>query len=76
MKRAGVLFYCIGKTKRHGECGEIALHHGADVGNCTRQGTPTLMLACETAKDNEDFIESLLRAGANQRLADQVCYSS
>lgn len=72
----GVLFYCIGPTKRHAQCGEIALQHGADVENKTRQGTPILMFACETAKDNEDFCMALLQSGANPLTVDKVRMST
>ena len=70
---AGVLFYCIGPTSRHAECGVIALEHGANTNNVTRQGTPILVFACETAADNEDFCLELLKMGANPLITDLVC---
>jgi len=72
----GVLFYCIAPTKRHYQCAETALNCGADCNNATRQGTPILTFACETAKSNEDLCLALLDAGADPTVADQVALAT
>ena len=69
---AGVLFHCIAPTKRHFQCAEVALSCGADYNNATRQGTPVLTFACETAKSNEDLCLALLDAGADPTATDEV----
>ena len=69
---AGVLFYCIAPTKRHYQCAEIALNCGADFNNSTRQGTPILTFACETASSNEDLCLAILYAGADPTIVDEV----
>jgi len=69
---AGVLFYCIAPSKRHYQCAEIALNCGADFNNATRQGTPILTFACETALSNEDLCLAILDAGADPTIVDEV----
>ncbi|XP_032231944.1 ankyrin repeat and EF-hand domain-containing protein 1 isoform X2 [Nematostella vectensis] len=59
----GILFYCIQPTKRHLECLQIALRHGANVNNVSTDGQPLLLLAAEAGLD--DMVKGVLDAGAN-----------
>ena len=69
----GVLFYCIGPTKRFFECTEIAIEHDADPNNRGGEDdTPVIVFACETAKQNEDICLAILNAGAEPTLAEAV----
>ncbi|XP_036274239.1 ankyrin repeat and EF-hand domain-containing protein 1 [Pipistrellus kuhlii] len=61
----GVLFYCILPTKRHYRCALIALEHGADVNNCSYDGKPVFLKACEVAHDIKEMCLTLLERGAN-----------
>ncbi|ELR62850.1 hypothetical protein E5288_WYG017928 [Bos mutus] len=61
----GILFYCILPTKRHYRCALIALEHGADVNNCTCEGKPIFLRACEEAHDVKDVCLTFLEKGAN-----------
>ncbi|MEE6518256.1 hypothetical protein FKM82_029130 [Ascaphus truei] len=61
----GVLFYCISPTKRHVRCLHIVLEWGADVNNCTTDGIPVLLKACEEAQKCTEMCLSLLERGAN-----------
>lgn len=59
------MFYCIVPTQRHEECVDIALAYGADVNNKSKDGTPVLLKACETASENEQICLKLLNKGAD-----------
>ncbi|XP_037350649.1 ankyrin repeat and EF-hand domain-containing protein 1 isoform X1 [Talpa occidentalis] len=61
----GILFYCILPTKRHYRCALIALEHGADVNNCSYNGMPVFLRACEEAHDVRDVCLTFLEKGAN-----------
>ncbi|KAG8443867.1 hypothetical protein GDO86_009164, partial [Hymenochirus boettgeri] len=61
----GILFYCISATKRHYRCLQIALDHGANVNNCSNDGVPILLAACEQAGDCKEMCMKLLALGAN-----------
>ncbi|XP_053565306.1 ankyrin repeat and EF-hand domain-containing protein 1 [Bombina bombina] len=61
----GILFYCISPTKRHLRCLDIVLEHGADVNNCTANGIPILLAACECAQECKEMCLKLLQRGAN-----------
>ncbi|KFV02286.1 Ankyrin repeat and EF-hand domain-containing protein 1 [Tauraco erythrolophus] len=61
----GVLFYCISPTRRHYRCAQIALDHGADVNNCTTDGKPAFLQACEQAHDMKEMCLNFLERGAN-----------
>ena len=69
----GILFYCICPTQRHSKCLEIALKHGADVNNKSKEGMPVFLFACESANENEEACLSLLKKGANPKLKHEVC---
>lgn len=68
----GILFYCILPTKRHYRCTLIALEHGADVNNCTYEGKPIFLRACEEAHDVKDVCLTLLEKGANPNAINTV----
>lgn len=59
----GILFYCLLSTKRHTLSMKIALEHGANVNNVSNDGQPLLVTAAQTGL--EDFVDELLRAGAD-----------
>ncbi|KAM6298346.1 ankyrin repeat and EF-hand domain-containing protein 1 [Aegotheles albertisi] len=61
----GVLFYCILPTRRHYNCTQIALDYGADVNNCTADGKPVFLQACEQAHDIKEICLNFLERGAN-----------
>ncbi|NXU49567.1 ANKE1 protein, partial [Turnix velox] len=61
----GILFYCILPTRRHYHCTQIALDHGADVNNCTADGKPVFLQACERAQDIKEICLNFLERGAN-----------
>ncbi|NWX10691.1 ANKE1 protein, partial [Caloenas nicobarica] len=61
----GVLFYCMLPTKRHYHCTQVALDHGADVNNCTTDGKPVFLQACEQAHDIKEICLNFLERGAN-----------
>ncbi|NXX74635.1 ANKE1 protein, partial [Urocolius indicus] len=61
----GVLFYCILPTRRHYHCTQIALDYGADVNNCTTDGKPVFLQACERAHDSKELCLNFLERGAN-----------
>ncbi|NWX48345.1 ANKE1 protein, partial [Steatornis caripensis] len=61
----GVLFYCILPTRRHYHCTQIALDYGADVNNCTTDGKPVFLQACEQAHDIKEICLNFLEKGAN-----------
>ncbi|NXC13217.1 ANKE1 protein, partial [Corythaeola cristata] len=61
----GVLFYCILPTRRHYRCMQIALDYGADVNNCTTDGKPVFLQACEQAHDIKEMCLNFLERGAN-----------
>uniref|UniRef100_A0A8C5MMK4 Ankyrin repeat and EF-hand domain containing 1a n=1 Tax=Leptobrachium leishanense TaxID=445787 RepID=A0A8C5MMK4_9ANUR len=61
----GVLFYCIFPTKRHLLCLHIALEKGADANNCTSDGIPILLEACQQARECKEMCLGLLEKGAN-----------
>lgn len=73
---AGVLFYCIAPTRRHQRCAELVITHKADVNNCTVQGTPILVKACETAHENEQLCLMMLDAGADPNSKDLVSFEN
>ncbi|KFR11770.1 Ankyrin repeat and EF-hand domain-containing protein 1 [Opisthocomus hoazin] len=64
-KGKGVLFYCILPTRRHYHCTQIALDYGADVNNCTTDGKPVFLQACEQARDIKEICLNFLERGAN-----------
>uniref|UniRef100_A0A8D0T9G4 Ankyrin repeat and EF-hand domain containing 1 n=1 Tax=Sus scrofa TaxID=9823 RepID=A0A8D0T9G4_PIG len=68
----GILFYCILPTKRHYRCTLIALEHGADVNNCTYEGKPIFLRACEEAHDVKDVCLTLLEKGANPNAINTI----
>ncbi|XP_042297122.1 ankyrin repeat and EF-hand domain-containing protein 1 [Sceloporus undulatus] len=61
----GVLFYCILPTKRHYRCVQMALEFGADVNNCTFEGKPVFVQACEQAHEIKEICMQFLERGAN-----------
>uniref|UniRef100_A0ABM5GNX7 Ankyrin repeat and EF-hand domain-containing protein 1 n=1 Tax=Pogona vitticeps TaxID=103695 RepID=A0ABM5GNX7_9SAUR len=61
----GVLFYCILPTKRHYRCVQIVLEFGADVNNCTLEGKPVFVQACEQAHEIKEMCMTFLERGAN-----------
>ncbi|NXO02033.1 ANKE1 protein, partial [Rhinopomastus cyanomelas] len=61
----GILFYCILPTGRHYRCMQIALDCGADVNNCTAEGKPVFLQACEQAHDVKEICWKFLESGAN-----------
>ncbi|NXC45941.1 ANKE1 protein, partial [Penelope pileata] len=61
----GVLFYCLLPTRRHYYCTQIALDYGADINNCTTDGKPVFLQACEQAHDIEEICLNFLERGAN-----------
>ncbi|KAK3583308.1 hypothetical protein CHS0354_038919 [Potamilus streckersoni] len=61
----GILFYCISPTQRHAKCLEIAVTHGAEPNNISKEGIPVLLFACETAMENEDMCLLLLKKHAD-----------
>ncbi|NXE14360.1 ANKE1 protein, partial [Lophotis ruficrista] len=66
----GVLFYCILPTRRHHHCTQIALDYGADVNNCTTDGKPMFLQACEQAHAIKEICLNLLERGANPNARD------
>ncbi|NWU96962.1 ANKE1 protein, partial [Upupa epops] len=61
----GILFYCILPTARHHRCMKIALDCGADVNNCTAEGKPVFLQACERAHDLKEICLKFLESGAD-----------
>ncbi|XP_053236614.1 ankyrin repeat and EF-hand domain-containing protein 1 isoform X1 [Podarcis raffonei] len=61
----GVLFYCILPTKRHFRCVQMVLEYGADVNNCTFEGKPVFVQACEQAHEIRDMCMTFLERGAD-----------
>ncbi|XP_068732245.1 ankyrin repeat and EF-hand domain-containing protein 1-like isoform X2 [Montipora capricornis] len=59
----GILFYCIQPTKRHLECLQIAVRHGASINYVNKEGQPLLFVAAEAGLD--DIVAALLIAGAD-----------
>ena len=51
---------------------EIALEHGADVNNKTKDGVAVFLQACETAKDNEKVCLLMLEKGADPNSKNEV----
>ncbi|KAM9065897.1 ankyrin repeat and EF-hand domain-containing protein 1 isoform 3-T3 [Sarcophilus harrisii] len=68
----GILFYCLLPTKRHYRCVLIALENGADVNNCTFDGTPVFLKACEEAHQIKDVCMRLLEKGANPNAINSI----
>ncbi|GAB0187749.1 ankyrin repeat and EF-hand domain-containing protein 1 [Grus japonensis] len=68
----GVLFYCILPTRRHYHCMQIALDYGADVNNCTTDGKPVFLQACEQAHDIKEICLNFLERGANPNARNPV----
>ncbi|XP_069788583.1 ankyrin repeat and EF-hand domain containing 1a isoform X2 [Narcine bancroftii] len=64
----GILYYCISPSLRHLHCMEIALEHGADVNNCSKQGKPVFLLACEQAATCFEMCLQMLEKGADPSL--------
>ncbi|KAM6128001.1 LOW QUALITY PROTEIN: ankyrin repeat and EF-hand domain-containing protein 1 [Pterocles gutturalis] len=52
-------------TRRHYHCMQIALDYGADVNNCTTDGKPVFLQACEQADDIKEICLNFLERGAN-----------
>ena len=73
---AGILFYCLSPTQRHGKCLNIALMHGADVNNKTKDGIPILLFACEMAAEVEDMVLTILQKGAEATGKQEVCINA
>lgn len=69
---AGVLFYCILPTKRHYRCIKIVLEYGADVNNCTLDGKPVFLQACEQAHEIKDICLRFLEKGADPNAMNPV----
>ncbi len=69
---SGILFYCIAPSQRHEKCVDLALQHGADVNDTSTDGDPVLVIACETAAENEHMCLALLKKGADPN-AKTVC---
>uniref|UniRef100_A0A8D0H6X4 Ankyrin repeat and EF-hand domain containing 1 n=1 Tax=Sphenodon punctatus TaxID=8508 RepID=A0A8D0H6X4_SPHPU len=61
----GVLFYCILPTKRHFRCVQIAFEYGADVNNCTNEGKPVFLQACEQAHEIKEMCMNFLARGSD-----------
>ncbi|KAL7991297.1 hypothetical protein Chor_015553 [Crotalus horridus] len=61
----GVLFYCILPTKRHFRCVQMVLEFGADVNNCTFEGKPVFVEACEQAHEIKEICMTFLERGAD-----------
>uniref|UniRef100_A0A2K6EV96 Ankyrin repeat and EF-hand domain containing 1 n=2 Tax=Propithecus coquereli TaxID=379532 RepID=A0A2K6EV96_PROCO len=68
----GVLFYCILPTKRHYRCALIALKYGADVNNCSYEGKPVFLRACEEAHDVKELCLTFLEKGANPNTINSI----
>ncbi|XP_040523971.1 ankyrin repeat and EF-hand domain-containing protein 1 [Gallus gallus] len=68
----GVLFYCILPTRRHYHCTQIALDYGADINNCSTDGKPVFLQACEQAHDIKEICLNFLERGANPNARDPV----
>ncbi|XP_019404649.1 PREDICTED: ankyrin repeat and EF-hand domain-containing protein 1 isoform X1 [Crocodylus porosus] len=68
----GVLFYCILPTKRHYRCIKIVLEYGADVNNCTLDGKPVFLQACEQAHEIKDICLRFLEKGADPNAMNPV----
>ncbi|NXN22339.1 ANKE1 protein, partial [Nycticryphes semicollaris] len=64
-EKKGILFYCILPTRRHYNCTQIALDYGANVNNCTADGKPVFLQACERARDIKEICLNFLERGAN-----------
>ncbi|GCC33519.1 ankyrin repeat and EF-hand domain containing 1a isoform X1 [Chiloscyllium punctatum] len=64
-KGKGILYYCIAPTIRHLHCLEISLAHGADVNNCSHDGKPVFLLACEQAAACTEMCLQILEKGAD-----------
>ncbi|NXY67275.1 ANKE1 protein, partial [Glareola pratincola] len=71
-ERKGVLFYCLLPTRRHYRCTQIALDYGADVNNCTADGKPVFLQACEQAHDIKEICLNFLERGANPNARNQA----
>lgn len=61
----GVLFYCLLPTKRHFRCVQMVLEYGADVNNCSIDGKPIFVQACEQAHEIKEMCMSFLERGAD-----------
>ena len=72
LTHTGVIFYCISNTVRHQKCLEIALAHGADVNDISKEGIPVFLHACETAIQNEDMCLQMLQYGADPNSKNEV----
>lgn len=72
MEGKGILFYCIQPTKRHLECLQIALKHGASVNYVNKEGQPLLLVAAEAGLD--DIVTALFIAGADPNSVHAVCF--
>ncbi|XP_062981395.1 ankyrin repeat and EF-hand domain-containing protein 1 isoform X2 [Elgaria multicarinata webbii] len=68
----GVLFYCILPTKRHYRCVQIALEFGADVNNCTIEGKPVFLQACEQAHEIKEICMKFLDRGADPNATNPI----
>ncbi|XP_015712540.1 ankyrin repeat and EF-hand domain-containing protein 1 [Coturnix japonica] len=66
----GILFYCILPTRRHFQCTQIALDYGADINNCTNDGKPIFLQACEEAHSIKEICLNFLERGANPNARD------
>ena len=53
-------------------CAKLIVENEADVNNCSRQGLPALVAACETANENEQLCLMMLERGADPNSKDQV----
>ncbi|NWI11268.1 ANKE1 protein, partial [Crypturellus soui] len=60
-----ILFYSIVPTRRHCHCTQIALENGADVNNCTTEGKPVFVQACEQAQGIKEICLNFLERGAD-----------
>uniref|UniRef100_H3A1L0 Ankyrin repeat and EF-hand domain containing 1 n=1 Tax=Latimeria chalumnae TaxID=7897 RepID=H3A1L0_LATCH len=69
----GILFYCVCPTKRHTQCVQIALEHGADPNNRSLNGKPALLFTCEQAQEQEckEMCLQILEKGADPNGMDE-----
>ncbi|XP_072188193.1 ankyrin repeat and EF-hand domain-containing protein 1 [Excalfactoria chinensis] len=68
----GILFYCILPTRRHFQCTQIALDYGADINNCSTDGKPIFLQACEEAHNIKEICLNFLERGANPNARDPL----
>ncbi|ESO07019.1 hypothetical protein HELRODRAFT_171057 [Helobdella robusta] len=66
----GLVYYCIGSSKRHVVCAGMCIENGAPINKYNKQGLPAFVAHCENAANNEELCLLLLSYGANPNLQD------